>query len=113
VLSLKDAWIKASVEHVTIELNYMSSRTKGEYTTREVEPDFYGWNIKRNNHGLWGLCRLRNDIRCFKEDSVLNWKYIGHKFTPLPEGRYMELIPEYNNNQLKDKKWIKSQNNGG
>lgn len=43
MLSLEDAWVKAAVEHLTLEITYHSVRTKGEITVREVEPDYYGW----------------------------------------------------------------------
>jgi predicted DNA-binding transcriptional regulator YafY len=100
VLSLVDAWIKAAVEHKTLEITYYSGRTKGETTTREVEPDYYGWSINHKNFGLWAVCRMRRDVRCFKEDSVLRWRYIGNSFTPNPRGRWQELISIYNSKGL-------------
>lgn len=48
-MNIKEAWIKAAIESVTLEIDYYSDRTKKEYSTREVEPDYYGWglNIKK------------------------------------------------------------------
>ena len=96
MLSLEDAWIKAAVEHKTLEITYYSGRTKQELTCREVEPDYVGWSINRRTFGLWGICRLRGwDIRCFKPDSVLRWRYVGNSFAPNLRGRWQELIPIY------------------
>ena len=59
MISLLDVWIKAAVEHQTIEIVYRSQ--KNEVTNREVEPDYYGWstNSVRKNFGCFGYCRLR------------------------------------------------------
>ena len=95
MLSLIDAWIKAAVEHKTLKIKYVSVRTKGEMTIREVEPDYYGWSANGKNFGLWGICRLRGDIRCFQPDSVLSWEYVGNTFEPNPKGRWTELMPVY------------------
>jgi predicted DNA-binding transcriptional regulator YafY len=105
VLSLIDVWIKAAVEHKTLEITYHSGRTKGETTTREVEPDYYGWSIDHKNFGLWAVCKMRRDVRCFKEDSVLSWKYTGNSFTPNPRGRWQELISIYNSKGLASKQF--------
>jgi hypothetical protein len=77
--------------------NYIySGRTKQELTCREVELDFVGWSANGRNVGLWGICRLRNrNVRCFKPDSVVSWRYIGNSFEPNPHGRWEELIPVY------------------
>jgi predicted DNA-binding transcriptional regulator YafY len=105
VLSLVDAWIKAAIEHKTVEITYYSGRTKGEKTTREVEPDYYGWSTNHKNCGLWAVCRMRRDVRCFKEDSVLGWRYIGNSFTPNPRGRWQELMSTYVGRGLADKQF--------
>ena len=36
-MNIKEAWIKAAIELVTLEIDYYSDRTKKEYSTREVE----------------------------------------------------------------------------
>ncbi|MFH2112033.1 MAG: hypothetical protein ABIJ47_12335 [Candidatus Bathyarchaeota archaeon] len=72
---------------------------------REVEPDYYGYDVNRKNHGLWGLCRLRGDVRCFKEDSVLEWGYTGNLFTPNPIGRWRELVLIYKKKKLDKASW--------
>jgi predicted DNA-binding transcriptional regulator YafY len=101
MLSVIDAWIKAAVEHKTLEITYHSGRTKGETTCREVEPDYCGQSIDGKNIGLWGICRLRGgEIRCFKPDSILRWRYIGNTFAPNPRGRWQELIPIYKQKEL-------------
>ena len=97
-MSLIDAWIKCSVEHKTLEIEYQSQ--KGEITHREVEPDYYGWDINGRTFGLWGFCRLRKQIRSFKEENVLNWKYAGDTFNPIPNGRWKELVPSYQKKRL-------------
>jgi len=100
MLSLEDAWIKAAVEHKTLEITYLSARTKGELTTREVEPDYCGASTDGKNIGLWGICRLRRDVRCFKPDSIVKWRYVGDLFTPNPRGRWRELVSIYNSKGL-------------
>ena len=94
-MKLVDAWIKLAVEHETLEITYYSSRTKKNITRREVEPDYYGWSKDHKNFGLWGFCRLRKAIRCFTVNNVKDWKYIGNKFNPLQNGRWMELLNAY------------------
>jgi len=104
MLSLEDAWVKASIEHKTLQITYYSGRTKQELTSREVEPDYYGWSITLKNFGLWGICRLRGRaIRCFKPDSVLRWQYVGNSFVPNPFGRWKELMPIYQQRGLSKK----------
>ena len=105
MLPLRDAWIKAAVEHKTLTITYHSGRTKGENTVREVEPDYYGYDVTGKNHGCWGFCRLRREIRCFKEDSVLNWRYSGDTYPPNPVGRWQELIPTYKAKKLDQVNW--------
>jgi hypothetical protein len=100
VLSLVDAWTKAAVEHKTLEITYYSGRTKGETTVREVEPDYCGWSINHRNFGLWAVCRMRNDVRCFKRETVISWRYIGNSFAPNPRGRWQELVPVYDSGGL-------------
>ncbi|MBW1716778.1 MAG: hypothetical protein JRJ77_13290 [Deltaproteobacteria bacterium] len=105
VNTLSDAWIKASVEHVTLVIEYYSNRTKGEFTTREVEPDFYGTSKDGRNTGCWGLCRLRNANRVFYEDSIRSWAPTENTFIPNPRGRWKELIPIYTARGLKNLSW--------
>jgi hypothetical protein len=95
MISLEDAWIKSAVEHRTIEIKYFSGRTKAEMTVREVEPDYFGWSRDGKNFGCWGICRLRGGDRCFKPDSVYEWRYVGDSFEPNPYGRWQELLPIY------------------
>lgn len=105
MLSLIDAWIKAAVEHRTLEIVYYSGRTKGQTTVREVEPDYCGLSADGNNSGLWAVCRMRRDIRCFKPDSVLKWSYVGNPFVPNPRGRWQELVQTYNSKGLADQEF--------
>jgi predicted DNA-binding transcriptional regulator YafY len=105
MLSLKDSWIKAAIEHRTLTIRYHSGRTKGEYTVREVEPDYYGYDVTGKNNGCWGLCRLRGDVRCFKEDSIIDWHYTGNTYSPNPLGRWQELIPIYKARKLDQTHW--------
>lgn len=98
MLSLVDAWIKAAVEHKTLEITYVDS--KGKTSVREVEPDFYGQSRKGTNFGLWGTCLLRGQIRCFREENVRGWCYVGTEFSPNPQGRWIELLSEYDQRRL-------------
>lgn len=95
MISLIDAWIKAAVEHRTLEITYYS-KTKDETTVREVEPDFYGQSTNGQNFGCFGFCRLRGgEIRCFLPENILEWRYIGDSFRPHTNGRWQELIAAY------------------
>ena len=105
LLNLSDAWIKAAVEHVTLQISYYSARTKGQRTIREVEPDYFGPSRDGKNSGCWGHCRLRQANRVFVVDSILGWEYVGNQFQPNPKGRWSELIPIYNRKQLDKIKW--------
>jgi len=98
MISLEDAWMKAAVEHKTIEIRYRD--TKGEVTLREVEPDFFGPSRNGKNSGCWGLCRLRGGIRCFSPENILEWRYIGNSFEPNPVGRWQELEAIYEQRKL-------------
>ena len=105
MLSLTDAWVKASVEHKTLEITYYSGKTKKQTTFREVEPDYYGLSRNGKNSGLWGICRLRRDVRCFLPENVIGWKYVGNSFTPNPRGRWRELMPIYEKRNLAQQKF--------
>jgi predicted DNA-binding transcriptional regulator YafY len=98
MVSLEDAWIKASVEHRTLEITYRDS--KGEITVRDVEPDFFGLSRNGKNFGCWGFCRLRGEIRCFSPENILEWRYIGESFQANPVGRWSELVSVYQQKQL-------------
>ena len=98
MVSLEDAWMKAAVEHKTIEIRYRD--TKGEVTLREVEPDFFGSSRNGKNFGCWGLCRLRGEIRCFSPENILEWRYVGESFEPNPVGRWQELAAIYEQRKL-------------
>lgn len=94
MLTIESAWIKAAVEHKTIEITYHSE--KNETTVREVEPDYYGWSTNGRNFGCFGFCRLRDgNIRCFKPENILEWRYVGNLFSPDPQGRWHELMAVY------------------
>ncbi|MFA9437866.1 MAG: hypothetical protein ACEROO_12270 [Candidatus Bathyarchaeota archaeon] len=41
-LSIRDAWVKAVVEHRTLKIRYYSGTIKDEVTVREVEPRALG-----------------------------------------------------------------------
>ena len=105
MLSLIDAWIKAAVEHKTLAITYYSGKTKKKTTVREVEPDYYGWSRDGKNFGLWGICRLRGNVRCFLPENVLDWRYVGDSFTPNPLGRWRELKPIYEKRKLAQQKF--------
>lgn len=105
-MNIQDAWIKASVENVSLEIEYYSGRTKQEYTKREVEPDFYGLGNNGKNHGLWGINYEDRGIRCFKEDSVIDWRVIGNNYTH-ENSRSSELLNEYYERGLDKTKWPK------
>jgi predicted DNA-binding transcriptional regulator YafY len=95
MLTIVDAWIKAAVEHKTLEITYYN-KSKDETTVREVEPDYYGWSTNGRNFGCYGLCRLRGeDIRCFQPENLVNWRFVGDSFSPNPKGRWQELLPVY------------------
>ena len=104
MLSLVDAWIKAAIEHETLQITYYSD-TKDETTVREVEPDYYGQSRNQRNFGLWGICRLRGDVRCFKENNIRSWRHVGNSFPPNPLGRWRELLPIYNQRKLDQEKF--------
>lgn len=88
------------MEHRTLLIRYFSGVLKNEVTEREVEPDFIviteGWE----GFGCWGFCRLRNGIRVFNVDGILEWELTDNRFTPNPNGRWDELIPYYLDNRL-------------
>jgi len=98
MLTLEDAWIKAAIEHKTLEITYISE--KRETTIREVEPDYFGGSTNGRNFGCFGICRLRGDIRCFKPENVVSWRYIGNVFSPNPLGRWQEHLAIYNQKGL-------------
>ena len=100
MLSLEDAWIKAAVEHRTLEITYFS-KTKDETTVREVEPDYYGQSTNGRNFGCFGFCRLRGgDIRCFLPQNIVAWHHMGDSFEPPSNGRWQELIAIYQEKNL-------------
>lgn len=104
-LSLIDAWIKAAVEHKTLTIVYYSGKTKKQTTVREVEPDYVGFSRDGKNFGLWGICRLRGNVRCFLPENVHGWKYVGDSFNPNPRGRWQELMPIYKKRKLDQQKF--------
>ena len=106
-MNIKEAWIKAAIESVTLEIDYYSDRTKKEYSTREVEPDYYGWGLNNKNHGLWGINRIGRGVRCFKEDSVLDWRVAGNRISPNQHSRSSELLEDYKLMKLDTRPWPK------
>jgi len=104
-LTLRDAWVKAAVEHLTLKIRYHSARTKGQTTTREVEPDYYGYDVDGKNFGCWGFCRLRRANRVFVPDSVRGWEFIGNSYSPNPIGRWRELQHYYKEKKLNEVTW--------
>ncbi len=104
LMNHRDMWIKAAVEHVTLELAYYSGRTKKELSIREVEPDYFGWDRLRC-FGFHGISRKGKRGRFFKEDSVIKLTYSGDLFTPNPRGRWKELVPIYERRNLDKINW--------
>lgn len=104
-LSLEDTWIKASVEHVVVKIKYYSGKTKHELTEREVEPDFIGISRDGRNSGYWAtFCHLRNEgPRCFKPETIFDYKATERTFVPSPHGRWEEMLGEYNARDLGSK----------
>lgn len=101
-LSLRDSWVKAAVEHRTMKIRYYSGAIKHEVTEREVEPDFIVTSNGWEGFGCWGFCRLRNQVRVFNSQGILDWEITGKYFTPNPSGRWSELIDYYEKNSLGD-----------
>jgi hypothetical protein len=107
-LELREAWVKASIEHRILRIRYFSKR-KREVTIREVEPDFFGYS-KEGSFGCWAFFDyLRRDrSRCFKPDKILEWKVTRRKFNPSRFAsirRWRELIPLYQNLGLDKEPW--------
>ena len=94
-------WVKAAVEHRTIKIRYYSGSIKKEETEREVEPDYIVTSHDWEGFGCWGFCRLRNHIRVFNASGILDWVITDNRFTPNSNGRWTELIPYYQENNLK------------
>lgn len=107
-MNIQEAWIKAAIEKITLEIDYFSEDTKEEYTTREVEPDYYGWDTKHRIHGCWGFCRLRKGPRVFKEKNIKSWRYVGNSFKERPFSRSNELVEIYKSNKLAYLTWDSS-----
>ena len=103
MLSISDAWIKAAIEQRTLEIVYMKANAVHE-TIREVAPSFAGWSQNTNVQGLFGLCYLRGQIRCFKPERVWRWKYIGAPFQPT-EPIDNQLVILYNDRDLENQSW--------
>ena len=99
-LSLRDAWVKAAVEHRTLKIMYYSGPIKDEVTVREVEPDYIATSDDWRGFGCWGYCRSRDHIRVFNVEGVNQWVFTGNVFTPNPNGRWRELLPYYRENEL-------------
>ena len=100
VLSIRDAWVKAAVEHRTLKIRYYSGAVKDEYSDREVEPDFIVTSDAWEGFGCWGFCRLRKQVRVFNVGGILGWSLTRDKFTPNPGGRWRELLPYYQREYL-------------
>jgi len=105
MLNIIDTWIKATVEHRIINIDYYSWRTKHEYTNRDIEPDFVGLSRDGKNQGLWAtFCHLRHEgPRCFKADSIRRYSVSDRTFIPSALGRWNELIPLYEQSDLKNR----------
>lgn len=105
MLSLKNIWIKAAVEHRILNIDYFSARTKQEQSNREVEPDFVGTSRDGKNNGFWAtFCHLRDEgPRVFKSDSIRNISITSKTFIPSSKGRWEELIDIYNELGLESK----------
>ncbi len=106
MLSLIDTWIKATVEHRILNIEYFS-HTKQEYTKRDIEPDFIGPSRDGRNNGIWAtFCHLRNEgPRCFQPHSVKHFSITEKSFSPSPLGRWKELLPLYEQKGLKEKEF--------
>jgi len=99
-LSLLDTWVKAAVEHRILKIRYYSGIIKDELTEREVEPDFIVTTEKWKDFGCWAFCRLRNKVRVFNVQGILNWELTEDKFYPNPNGRWRELAEFYGERNL-------------
>jgi predicted DNA-binding transcriptional regulator YafY len=65
---------KAAKDKKTVSIAYKDA--KGDVTQRECEP----YEIKDN--GVYMYCHMRNEIRFFKLDNILNAKETNTPFTP-------------------------------
>jgi len=98
--ALRDAWVKAAVEHRTFKIRYYGGPINNEMTEREVEPDFVVTSDEWRGFGCWGFCRLRNHLRVFNVGGITNWFLTENEFNPNPNGRWKELILYYFENDL-------------
>ncbi|MFX0088075.1 MAG: hypothetical protein ACFFAU_20645 [Candidatus Hodarchaeota archaeon] len=108
-MEVREAWIKASVEHWILRIKYLS-RKKGEITQREIEPDFIGYSRDGKNYGYWAAYDyLRRDSpRCFKPENIMEWNVSKRKFdfsSFSSVRRWRELIPLYESLNLNNKPW--------
>ncbi len=100
-LSLRDTWVKAAIEHRTLNIRYYSGAIRDEITEREVEPDFILISENWQDFGCWGFCRLRNQVRVFNVKGILDWEFTGNEFIPNPNGRWNELTDYYHKEIMK------------
>lgn len=82
----------AIVNSHVVEIEYQSE-TKGEVTTRAIEPFALYINVN-NSWTLIANCRLRKDFRQFRLERVLSTKLLDEKFVPL-NMTLVQWIDEY------------------
>jgi len=93
VLSFRDVWVKAAVEHIVLTIMYRSKG--GEITTRDVEPDYIIFKGQTLCY-FAAYCHLRKEgPRCFQPSRILGCTVTDRTFQPGEKGRWRELLPLY------------------
>jgi hypothetical protein len=106
---MRRLWIKAAIEHRVVRLEYRSGGVHSPVTAHEVEPDFIGrergpFIFHMGPSGLWAaIDRIHGEgPRCFDPSHVVSMELTDEPFEPRPEGRWMEHLEEYHEQDLRD-----------
>lgn len=102
-LDLPDAWVKAAVEHVVVQILYRTP--EGEIVTLELEPDAIAFSGGEAVGFLGYTPRDHALLQCCRPAKILGFAATDRRFSPPPRGRWRELVPRYERRGLAGREW--------
>jgi hypothetical protein len=102
-LDLPDAWVKAAVEHVAVQIIHRTP--VGEILAVEIEPDaleFSGEEVV----ALVGYAPGEHTLlQCYRPGSILGFAATNRYFQPAAHGRWRAFVPLYESRGLAGREW--------
>ncbi|MDN7024992.1 hypothetical protein FGU65_08850 [Methanoculleus sp. FWC-SCC1] len=102
-LDIPDAWVKAAVEHVAVQIIHRTPG--GEIVALEIEPDAIEFSGGEAVAFIGHTPGARPILQCYRPESILGFAVTNRRFRPPVHGRWRAFVPLYESRGLASRGW--------